>query len=225
MYKHSDITLFSAGNVYRAISATIMDALRYGVGVKLQQSSMVDIGDGVLCSGAFDSGSATTLPCIYVAVDKPILEWLPILLHEASHMEQCAQDRECWKKLKDGFEVDADQMFFEWIAGERECDADTLNSMAMAIAAVELDCEKTTVRKIYQFNLDTLIDVDEYIQKSNSYVMFYTYIAKTGIRKFYNPDKVPYKMPEIWSKFPRTFIEDITNLTDEYKTLYDSIMD
>jgi len=221
--QNSNPLLFD-GSVYNAVNNVVHTAIRNGIGVKLQQTEMVDIGDGVLCSGAFDSGSATSVPCLYVAMKKPVEEWLPVLLHEGSHMDQFIQDAACWKALREDFDPHADQMFFEWIAGERECDAETIAKLARVLAEVELDCEIRTVDKIMNSDLGNIIDVGQYIQKANSYVMFYTYIGKYNVRKFYPVDRVPYKTPEIYKKFPRYFIEDISNLTEEYKLLYDSIM-
>lgn len=140
-------------------------------------------------------------------------------------MDQYIQDADCWKELRNGFDdAHADQMFFEWISGERECEPELVARLARVLASVELDCEKRTVEKITNSDLGNIIDVGEYIQKANSYVMFYTYLGKYNIRKFYPADKVPYKLVEIYGKFPRYFIEDIDHLTDECKALYDSII-
>lgn len=217
-------SLLFDGGVHNIISGVIHTALLNGIGIKLQQSELVDTGDGILCSGAFVAGSATALPCLYVAVAKPVEEWLPVLIHESCHMDQYIQRAECWVALDRDFDQPADEKFFQWISSDVECEPSEVSKLAEALAKVELDCERRTVEKIRNSDLVNIIDVDEYIQKSNSYVMFYTYIGQHNVRRFYPSDKIPYKVEDVWSKFPTVFIDNINDLTDEYKNLYDALM-
>ena len=48
--------------------------------------------------------------------------------------------------------------------------------------------------------------LDEYIQKSNAYILFYWAMFKT--RKWYTPKKRPYELKELWSKMPKHWLAE-----------------
>ncbi len=65
----------------------------------------------------------------------------------------------------------------------------------------------------------TSIDVKDYIQKANSYAMFWKMVGKS--RQWYKIGKRPYELPEVYSEFPTTFSLDYTKLPKKYERLYE----
>lgn len=60
--------------------------------------------------------------------------------------------------------------------------------------------------------------VEEYIQKSNAYILFYRWMHKT--RKWYEIGKEPYNIKEIVSQMPTTFNVDYTKLTPKLERVF-----
>jgi hypothetical protein len=86
---------------------------------------------------------------------------------------------------------------------------------------VEVDCEKRTVEKIKKYGLDSIINIDEYIQKSNAYVLFYLWMRKN--RKWYTIGKEPYNIPDVVSVMPKTFDIDYTELSPDILDAFDHL--
>jgi hypothetical protein len=66
---------------------------------------------------------------------------------------------------------------------------------------IELDCERRTVELLR--NLQAPIDLDEYTQKANAYVMSYVNVRKT--RKWYDPLNPPYSDEALCAIMPKDF--------------------
>jgi hypothetical protein len=62
------------------------------------------------------------------------------------------------------------------------------------------------------------VNVEEEIQKANSYILFYTFIKE--VRKWNTPGKAPYQVKEVWSKMPKTFNMDYFTVSSEISELY-----
>lgn len=162
------------------------------------------------CAGFFCGNDVENDLQIAVAMGKPIKEWLPVFLHESSHMDQYLENCDAWKNivLEDG--TDTSDALFNWIAGK---DVDNIRDCALRSLNVELDCEKRTLQKIHHYELWDYINAEEYIQKSNAYVYFYLYMLET--RKFYEKGKAPYTIKEVWSAAPMHFNGDYTVIPEE----------
>lgn len=136
-----------------------------------------------------------------VATGKPISDWLPILVHESSHMDQwLEQDRSWSEAFCEGREtVD---FIDDWINGREDLPM-SIEELVRRSRDVELDCERRSVAKIQAFSLP--IDIADYIRRANAYVFFYDHILKT--RAWYPAGNAPYEREDVYSCAPDRFPE------------------
>ena len=162
------------------------------------------ITGGVACSGYF-SGDDKEL---VVATGKDKQDWLEILVHESCHMDQWFEKAPVWMNLDiSGSDTNYIGLFDKWLGKEIELDKSTLRSCIQAIIDVEIDCEKRAVDLIKKFNLD--IDVDNYIRKSNAYVLFYHVVRSKRLWSL--PGKAPYMISQLVEMMPNHFDIDYSN--------------
>lgn len=143
--------------------------------------------EGIDCSGWFDS----EVPELVVSMNRP--DWIEILAHEYSHLTQWVEQIPLWKES----EVSS-SILWDWLAGE---DCDDIDHHINVVRDLELDNEKRSVNIIQKFGLN--VDIDRYIRKANSYVMFYNYI-KTS-RRWTKADNSPYKNERLLEAIPTKF--------------------
>lgn len=167
-----------------------------------------DNEDGIMVNGFFD-GDTRTLAC---AVGKDIEYWLTILIHESSHMDQFLESDPTWINNIGLIQTDL------WLSGDDEVDMDVIENEIRTGIDVEVDCEKRSVEKIKKWNLDTVINVEEYIQKSNAYILFYRWMHK--VRSWYSIGKEPYNIKEIVSQMPTNFNVDYSKLTPRLEEIF-----
>lgn len=141
-------------------------------------------------------------PVLGVAIGKDPEEWLEVLAHESSHMDQWAQGCAAWKNnvMPDGRE--AVDWIDDWISGKEFTPADLGQAFAAA-KDVELDCERRTLSKIRSFGLP--VSTEQYAQRANAYVHFHAQVAKT--RKWNETGKAPYQIEDVWSKAPTEMVD------------------
>jgi hypothetical protein len=152
-----------------------------------------------------------------VATGKPMTLWLPILVHESSHMDQGIEGTQVWKeRLVPGTAVEAVDMIFRWIAGDIQIPPVEISDYIRRTRNLELDCERRTVQKINKFDLP--IEIEQYIQGANSYLFFYTAMKVT--RMWYRPGQEPYNLPEIWSLAPKELLHN----EDDYEQVPTALM-
>ena len=100
----------------------------------------------IRCNGYFDS-EELTLKC---AINKPILEWLPVLIHEYSHFEQWKENCPSWRHIEmNGKDVSSDM--FLWIKDKKVADV-RLRKIINRVRNCELDCEKRLSRIFANLN-------------------------------------------------------------------------
>lgn len=122
------------------------------------------------CSGYFDDVDKT----LVVACGKPFSDWIEILVHEYSHMEQWLYDDrweywgECCQKL------------WEWIDGELMMNTVQLTKVLDGMIELERDCEVRSLANIDKFNLK--INKSSYSKKANLYL--YSYRIMPILKKF-----------------------------------------
>jgi hypothetical protein len=167
---------------------------------------------GILCNGYFDD-ITSTLAC---ALGKDVSQWLVILLHESCHMDQWVQKVPEWTE-----NVGMDNIE-KWLNGDDTVNMNNIDNEIRTSIIVEVDCEKRTVEKIKKYGLDSIINIDEYIQKSNAYVLFYLWMRKN--RKWYTIGKEPYNIPDVVSVMPKTFDIDYTILDSKIEKTYDAYL-
>ena len=167
---------------------------------------------GILCNGYFDD-ITSTLAC---ALGKDVSQWLVILLHESCHMDQWVEKVPEWTE-----NVGMDNIE-KWLNGDDSVNMNNIDNEIRTSIIVEVDCEKRTVEKIKKYELDSIINIDEYIQKSNAYVLFYLWMRKN--RKWYTIGKEPYNIPDVVNVMPKTFDIDYTILDSNIEKTYDTYL-
>ena len=167
---------------------------------------------GILCNGYFDD-ITSTLAC---ALGKDVSQWLVILLHESCHMDQWVEKVPEWTE-----NVGMDNIE-KWLNGDDSVNMNNIDNEIKTSIIVEVDCEKRTVKKIKKYGLDSIINIDEYIQKSNAYVLFYLWMRKN--RKWYEIGKEPYNITDVVSVMPNTFDIDYTILDPKIEKTYDTYL-
>jgi hypothetical protein len=189
-------------------------------GVKFNISNEEKIGyppDGkMMVSGYFMGDENGNQPELGLAVGGSKQDWLLILLHESCHMDQWLGKSSIWSNGQLAGK-DVYDLLEEWINGKELQDWE-IHKIIKSCIDIELDCEKRTVEKIRNYELLN-IDRVEYIQKANSYIMFYGAILKK--RKWYV--KAPYIEKNVWMRMPKAFLEksNYIDVKSEYMDLYD----
>jgi hypothetical protein len=162
-------------------------------------------------NGYFDS-EGRVLAC---ATGKELNKWLLILLHEASHMDQFLEKDPVFNVLL-GLEET-----FKWIEGSEDVDFKLIDEEIKTSIDVEVDCEKRTVEKIKQYGLDFVASSEVYTQKSNAYALFYLWMRKK--RSWYKIGFEPYNIESVYSKMPKTFDIDYTELSPDILDAFDHL--
>lgn len=153
-----------------------------------------------------------------MAFSRDDMSWLPIAVHEYGHFLQ-------WRHQRDFFEsanfyepgqkpTDVYELINDWSIGKRPLTRPQLVGYTHIARNLELDCERKTVDMIKQWNLP--VNVDEYIQKSNAYVLEYHMIPIFGNTHL----KSPYKQEAVWRQMPKSFNIDYDVEWHKYVELY-----
>jgi len=172
-----------------------------GVELDLCEEASVPYPGGMSrVSGYFVGDELGTKPRLCVATGKPTSEWMLILLHESSHMDQWSEGCDVWK---DGFigGEDVYDILQEWLDGKRELDGPQQDDVISRCVAIELDCEKRTARKMASCGM--MWYIHDYIRKANAYIWSY-HMVKLRRRWYSVP---PYEVFEVWGPMPDRFME------------------
>lgn len=179
------------------VSITIDKAVQNNISITLHNKKYYTEGESnARFAGYFDSDGKELL----VATGGSKRDWVEVFIHESCHMDQFLENSRIWS---DSFNSKGDDKYsylFEWLDGETY-DKKDITLSANTIKALELDCEKRSVSKIVEFDLP--IDLEKYIKKANSYILFYNFVKKH--RVWSNPGKPPYSFKEIVELMPSDF--------------------
>ena len=167
-----------------------------GMSIKLIAKNSV-MCDGV-ATGGYCSGSGIT-----VATKRS--DWFETFIHEYCHVLQ---------DLDETYEPTEDESwgyYDAWLLGKKKLSAEAVTQCTNAIRANEMDCERRVVQLIHKYNLP--INEGRYIQKANSYGLFYTVAAK--YRSWYKGtspgqidelvDMMPREFKKYWHRVPKKF--------------------
>jgi hypothetical protein len=152
-------------------------------------------------------------PTLAVAVKRPVMDWVMVLAHEGSHMEQWIERSPYWtESFVDGRE--AIDHLDDWCRG-KDMSEDELADICRRARDVEWDCEKRTIEKAKKYALP--VNIKEETQKANSYILLYSLIRH--FRRW--PDIRPYEVEDIWSVMPDNFEMDYgdESLKDMYRQM------
>ena len=182
----------------------------HNIDMMLTDSVSIDISDGpAQGNGCFEETDSENLKGVLTcAVGKPLEEWLPTFVHETCHKDQCLEQVDVWTNGRYGAYESMDLIDL-WIRNLVELSPKQKDRYFKASIEVELDCEIRAIAKIEKYNLP--IDVIEYTQKANAYVLFYQVMRLT--RRWYTIGKEPYALESVWSHMPKTIMG-----TGEYTT-------
>ena len=182
-FNYGKLSKEDISKIERFIDDLKVIAKEKGVTLKLSPNQGVEYSDGgFLCNGYFD-GDTRVLAC---ALGKDVSQWLIILLHESGHMDQWIEQVPEWTENPGMENLD------KWLTGDDNVTEEDLDNEIYYSMACEIDCEKRTVEKIKKWGLEHLIDIEEYIQKSNAYILFYLWMRMR--RRWYTVGKEPYNL-------------------------------
>lgn len=174
----------------------------HGVKLILQKTKMVKLAKNSYCSGYFND---VPKPKIVVAVDKPIEQWLPVLVHEFCHLEQFLEGDLTWTNLEI-YETDSCTEFQDWLDGNDELHPELITYHMKRVIDMEFNCEKRAVKKIKKFKLP--INIEDYIQRANVYMWFYSAVKEMRKWSGKNNDIPVYRIKEIANFCPKTWIRN-----------------
>jgi hypothetical protein len=171
--------------------------LYFGKGKRLRTES-------ILLNGFFSDDKKI----LAVATKKPVTKWLEILVHEYGHLIQYKNQTKRWKEINDDV--------WEWLYYKGDFSEKKIEKSIESTSYMELECEQIAVKTLRQFDLG--IDIDSYIKRANSYLLFYQCLKYT--RKWYGSGKAPYEIKEIYEKMPNKLIIDFDKSYSKYRPLY-----
>jgi hypothetical protein len=181
---------------------------RLGVKTHIKDVKYVKLSPTIKCSGYFDDADTKYGAILACSMGKP--DGLEILVHEYCHLTQWQDGLPLWKKAGRALPV-----IDEWLAGKYKR-PETLNRAFEIAIQLERDNEMRSVRMINEWGLN--IDIENYIKKANSYLMFYNWLRKT--RKWCNPNNTPYSNKRIVAAMPANFKLDYSKLPKKFETIY-----
>lgn len=199
-------------NVIKLISDIKQECRKYNVKLKLTDSKFLKISNSLKVGGYFYGGDTNERPVLACAMGGNFEKSLSILIHESSHLDQWKRKTHLWEK------ADATLMIDEWLQG-KELTKKELNKIFKNVIEIELDCEKRSLEKIKKYDIP--IDREKYIQKANSYVLFYNYVKKH--RKWSIPGNPPYG-DKVSKDAPKKWLKSYDKIPKRLEKAYDKFL-
>lgn len=197
-------------NVKNAIKDIRKKAKQNNVKVILSKKKIIEYDKKIYVSGYFDYNKPTKLA---VAINKPQKDWIMVLMHESSHMDQWIEKSKIWVDAINRT-TDSVTLLEYWIQNKIQLSDFKINMIIKRNRNLELDCERRAIKKALKYNIK--INIQEEIQKANSYIYFYTMLKYS--RTWYTT--APYYVKEVWSQMPKTFDNDYNILPLKIKKLF-----
>ena len=193
-------------NVLKFIEQLKQDCKSNKIGLFLyNQKFLIDDGDKF---GGWFCPNKRELHCSFP--NKLQTKYVELLVHESCHMDQFINQTPKWVKEQNN---DSLSIFWEWLKNPTKIN---INQHLLNVQLMEAECEQLSIQKI--IDLDLGINIQQYIQKANSYLVFYTVLKET--KKWC--DYPPYKFKEIWLQMPSDKILQKFSISKELKALYKS---
>ena len=184
---------------------------KHEVQLILSDCRSVQLDTGTKCNGYFEDKT----PALAVACGQAEKKWLPVLIHESSHMDQWIEQCVEWTNTKTE-QYESMDLLDLWMGRHIELSRAQLNKYVKASRDVELDCEKRSVEKILHY--DAPLNIVQYIQRANAYVYFYNFMKVS--RKWYTIGKEPYNVKDVWTQMPINFDNDYEKLPKKFRDLF-----
>lgn len=177
---------------------------KHNIRLQLRKAAYLKFNGSSTCSGYFDSGERL------LAVATNRVDWLSILVHEYAHLTQWVDNCEAWRLGSNSL-----TKAFGWLEGD---DVRNYRFHLGRVRDLELDNEKRSVKLIKKWQLP--IDVKEYTQKANAYVLYYNWMCYT--RRWMSTKTSPYSNPTIYAKMPTTFRTSYRVLCKKHRKLFET---
>jgi hypothetical protein len=181
---------------------------RLGVKTHIKDVKYVKLSPTIKCSGYFDDADPKKGAILAASMGKP--DGLEILVHEYCHLTQWQDGFELWKKAGSALPV-----IDEWLEGKYKRPQTLERAFEIAIG-LELDNEKRSVKIVKEWGLS--IDVENYVKRANSYLMFYNWLKQT--RRWSKPGNQPYNNKRLVSAMPANFRMNYSKLPKKYEVIY-----
>ena len=167
-------------------------------------------------NGYFEAGDKDGT--LWVHMHGIIRTWLPLIVHEYSHMLQWIADCAPWRKGFIGGD-DTSVLFDKWVTHRRNFKRKKLLRIVELIQDVERDCERRALKLIEEYGLP--ISLRNYARRANAYLYFYTYAYLR--RRWYDnkKHKPPYEIKEISQCMPPVLLKSYNCMSLELISLYD----
>lgn len=137
-------------------------------------------------------------------------KYVELLIHESCHMDQFINQTPKWVIEQSNESL---SVFWDWLKSDKKFNID---KHLKNVQLMEAECEQLSIQKIVDLELG--INTSQYIQKANSYLLFYSVLKET--KKWC--DYPPYRFKEIWKQMPSDKILQKFSISKELKDLYKS---
>lgn len=166
--------LAPSGSTRRFVELVSETCRQHGASAYFGRGAHVLYGGSLPCLGYFDEWYKGG-PRYAVATGLPISKWLPIAVHEFSHLMQWIEGVPAWTDQSIAPSVCALDRLIEWTRG-KELTGEELELLVRVAREVERDCEERTVKTITLHRLP--IDPVRYAKQANAYIFYYTAMRK-----------------------------------------------
>jgi hypothetical protein len=171
-----------------------------GFFINLVSNSKIKTAQGIETLGYFDHEERV----LAVALHNPY--WIMTLIHEYSHFKQWQEGMFNNELLTEAYEK-----YDPWLSHEIELTPEEVKKFTTAIQELELDAERRTLQFATEHFTDedwedTNTSIEQYSQASNSYIFFYSLVAKH--RSWYSRSGPSYT-EETRSLCPTVLITDV----------------
>ena len=203
-------------NVQRLIRDVKEKCDKLGVKLFLSPEKSVMLSENIFSGGYFSDETEGETPVLACAMGQTDFEKAILLfIHESCHLDQWSERKEknsLWSKGDTMWIID------EWLTGEEKTESELDKAFSQSIE-IEIDCEKRSVEKIKQYDIP--VNIEQYIQKANAYILFYNYLRKH--RKWSIPGNPPYG-DLIYPHAPNYWLDDYTQIPKELEEAYDKYL-
>lgn len=192
------------------IGHVITETNKKGISVHLENTNWIE-SNASRCSGYFCDEDK----CLKVAVRKSRKRWLSVFIHEYCHFLQWKNHSKVWNAKKNRMDTyQAAILLDDFLDNGKKLSKDKLQTCLTLCRDIEEECERMAVDIIDVFDIP--LNKEEYIQKANAYLYFWTTLPKT--QKWFSK-KAPYDVPEIRKLLPKTFPKSFDKLPKGFLTL------
>lgn len=203
-------------NVQKLIKDVKKKCERLGVSLLLSPEKSVKLSENIFAGGYFSDDADGEVPTLACAMGQPDFEKAILLfIHESCHLDQWSERH---KKNSIWSKGDTINIIEDWLGG-MEISESELDRAFTQSKEIEIDCEKRSVKKIKKYKIP--VNVEQYIQKANAYILFYNYLKKH--RKWSIPGNPPYG-DLIYPYAPNYWLEDYSQIPKELEEAYDKYL-